>query len=155
MKLRNNERKTTPVLVVLFIILAAALFTQFTLFKDSNNPNQNRIGEKTPITSTNNQEKRLEENTVIIDFGNGQKIERTVKAKTPYQTLEMVAGNEGYQITTKQYKYGLMVEEINRLKNTPEKYWLFSVNGKPGKIAADRFQLNSGDLVEWKYTSVK
>ena len=155
MKMHNNKRKTTPILVVLFIILAAAILAQFTLFKGNNNSNQNRIGEKTPKTSTNNQEKRLEENTVIIDFGNGQKIERTVKAKTPYQTLEMVAGNEGYQITTKQYKYGLMVEEINRLKNTPEKYWLYSVNGNPGKIAADRYQLNSGDIVEWKYTSAK
>ena len=154
MKRHNYKEKKNPAFIILFIIIAVVVIAQLTLFRSNKNLVQNKINDNASTTA-NIQEKQSQDNTVIIDFGNGQKKEKTVKANTPYQALEMVANSQGYKITTKQYKYGLMVEEINRIKNTPEKYWLFSVNGKPGLISADRQKLNAGDVVEWKYTSAK
>jgi|SRR3989338_10206530 len=156
MRKKFYKRKSTPVLIVLFVILASVLVAQFTLIKDRKldiDP-----GKSQPVTSLNNPDAdyfRREENKVIVDFGNGQKAEKTLKAKTPFAALEMLASSEGFEIITKQYKYGLMVEEINRVANTPEKFWLYSVNGKPGKISADLYKLNSGDVIEWSYVNVQ
>ncbi|OGG03924.1 hypothetical protein A2W14_05645 [Candidatus Gottesmanbacteria bacterium RBG_16_37_8] len=155
MKRLNYKRKSNPVLIILFILLAVILVMQFTVFKGNK---FNLAPDKTDQRqSQNNQNQaiQMEENTVTVDFGDGRKIEKNVKAETPFRALQMVSDSEGFAVLTKEYKYGLIVEEINNVKNNSGKYWLYSVNNQPGKIAADRYQLNAGDVVKWEYTSAK
>ena len=149
----KSKIKIDRVLVLLFTILVIVIIAQFTVFKNNKLNLGNNNKQDGPRVQQEDAKK--DNNRVIIDFGDGRKIDQTLKADTPFKALEIIAGNQGYKINFKQYKYGLIVEEINKVKNNPTKFWIYSVNGVPAKIAADRYMLAEGDFVEWKYTSVK
>lgn len=93
--------------------------------------------------------------TVIIDFGNGKKITGEASAQSAYQALLQVAKANNLEISAKQYKFGMMVEKVGETGMSPDYFWSYSVNGKPGQIAADRFVINPGDKVEWMYTKIQ
>jgi len=148
----DPKRKIDKILIVLFAALLVTIIAQLTLFKDNK---LNTGGNGQQQEQLQREISKKEANKVLIDFGNGRKINQAVVAETPYKALEIIAANKGFKITTKQYKYGLMVEEVNKVKNTGGKYWAFFINDKPGKIAADRYILTPSDIVQWKYISVK
>lgn len=54
-----------------------------------------------------------------------------------------------YEVET--YDFGVFVKSINELESTAEKAWIYFVNGESGQVAADKMDLEKGDLVEWKY----
>jgi len=72
-------------------------------------------------------------------------------SKTPFEALQKIAEGEGWQISTKEYKYGLMVESVNKISNSSGGYWTYKIDGQAGKIAADRYTLKKGEAVEWEY----
>lgn len=90
--------------------------------------------------------------TVIIDFGNGQKLTGEATTQNAYQALVKVAKDNNLLVKVKEYKYGVMVEKIGDTAGTQNSAWMYSVNGKPGQIAADRYIIYPGDKVEWKFT---
>lgn len=89
--------------------------------------------------------------TTNIDFGDNNILSGNVEAKNAYEALDKLAEKEGIEIKTKQYKYGLLVEKIGEKENSKEAFWSYSVNGKAGSIAADRYVIHPGDKVEWRY----
>lgn len=91
---------------------------------------------------------------VTIDFGNGKKLTGEVSTQSAYQALVQVAEANNLKVSSKQYKYGLMVEKIGDTANSQNSFWLYTVNGKPGQIAADRFVIYPGDTVEWEYKKI-
>ena len=151
----NLKRPVDKVLIILFAILAGSVFIQYA-FNNDNDRSKNLNNKITQQDSSGILvEDTTELNKITVDFGDGRQINQNIKASTPLKALEEVSLSQGYKIVTKQYKYGFMVEEINRVKNAGDKYWAYSVNGDPGKIAADLYNLAPGDKVEWKYTSAK
>lgn len=151
----NTKIKIDKVLLLLFIILFVSVIAQFTLFKE----NKLYIGENSKNSPTSQISKQQtpdnEKITVMVDFDNGRKIKQEVVADTVFKALEIAAGKEGYKITSKQFKYGLIVDSINRVKNENGRNWIYMVNNVPGKISSDRYTLSPGDIVEWKYSSAK
>ena len=150
-----QKRKVDKVLIILFIILASSIIAQFTLFRENKS---NTSGSQTTTSGAKidrDNTIKNEGNKVTIDFGDGRKVTQNADAKSALSALEKVASGKGYKIITKEYKYGSIVEEVNRVKNTSANNWIYSVNGIPGKIAADRYILNPGDEVEWKYSNAE
>jgi len=45
---------------------------------------------------------------------------------------------------------GIFVKSINRETNTKTAYWLYFINTKPAREAADRFRPQPGDTIEWR-----
>ncbi len=86
---------------------------------------------------------------IAVDFGEGQKVSSTVEAKNAYEAINAIAREKSWQIEAKEYKYGVMVEKINGIPNDKAHFWSYSINGKPGQIAADQNPVNPGDKVEW------
>ena len=80
--------------------------------------------------------------TYSVDFESG---------KTVLSLLKDITEKENITLETKQYDFGIFVESINGKKSTNETAWIYFVNGESGQIAADQQQVNSGDIVEWKY----
>lgn len=74
---------------------------------------------------------------------------------TVYAALEKLAGEKGWEIVTKDYDFGKLVEAIGGTANSQDKAWIFYVNGQAGDKASDKFTLAAGDKVEWKYEAVK
>lgn len=92
--------------------------------------------------------------TVTIDFGNGRKLVGEVATQSAYQALLEVAKNNNLEVSAKQYKYGVLVTKIGTVANNQDSAWMYSVNGKPGQIAADRYVIYPKDKVEWVYQRI-
>lgn len=92
--------------------------------------------------------------SVIVDFGDSNKITERVSGQTAYQVLTEAAKMKNLEVETKDYKYGKMVERIGDRTADKNNFWLYSVNGKAGQIAADKYVVYPGDLVEWKFNKI-
>lgn len=66
--------------------------------------------------------------------------------KTVYDILKLK-----YQVEATEGSYGVMVNSINGLKATDKEFWLYSVSGKSGDIAADKQATKSSDTILWEY----
>ena len=91
---------------------------------------------------------------VIVDFGNGRKIEGGVEAVNAYEALANLAKMRDIIVSVKQYKFGVLVETIDDLTNSNVAAWGYSVNGKIGQIAADYHLVNPSDTVLWEYKRI-
>lgn len=92
---------------------------------------------------------------ILVSFGDRAIEETPVEAATALEALEKVSADQGWEIQIKEYDFGKLVEAVNGYKNNPKKAWIYSVNGQAGDKAAGRYNLSSGDKVEWKYEAVK
>lgn len=87
---------------------------------------------------------------VVIE--NGEiRTEATVSAKTAFEALEIITSQQHLTPKVKQYDFGVFVEGIGGVDNTKDKAWIYFVNGKSPEMAADKYLLKPGDVVEWKY----
>jgi len=89
--------------------------------------------------------------SVILDTGSTIATVSAVSAQNAFQALSEAAKKQNLALTTKQYDFGVFVEQVGTFANTKEKSWIYFVNGKSGTVAADKQNLNTGDMVEWKY----
>ena len=87
---------------------------------------------------------------VVIENEETRK-EATVSAKTAFEALQNLAQQENLDLKTKQYDFGVFVEGIGGVENTKEKAWIYFINGKSAEVAADKYELKNGDIIEWKY----
>lgn len=46
---------------------------------------------------------------------------------------------------------GVLVNAINGIKNSDKEFWLYSVNGSDGLVAADKYICKNGDVIKWEY----
>jgi len=74
-----------------------------------------------------------------------------VSTQNAFQALTQEAAKQRLEVKTKQYDFGIFVEQVGTLANTKEKSWIYFVNGKSGTVAADKQPVAPGDVVEWKY----
>lgn len=153
--MKIKARRVNIYIIIILVIAGIVLLSQ-SLFvkKDSvekvseDNNRQYVLDEKT----LNEQDLAKKTVQVVVDFGDGKRFEQKVDAETAYDALEKVVQDKGLQIASTQYKYGLMVDSIGQATSSADYYWLYSINGKPGQIAADRYYLQPNDNVQWKYT---
>lgn len=66
--------------------------------------------------------------------------------KTVYDILKAK-----YTVKADQSSYGVLVKSINGLKATDKEFWLYSVNGKSGEVAADKQTTVNSDRITWEY----
>ena len=53
------------------------------------------------------------------------------------------------------YDFGVFIESINGIKNGDEgMYWQYYINDKLGDVAADKKNIEDGDVVEWRFEDV-
>lgn len=75
-----------------------------------------------------------------------------ISAHTAFEALTNIASATGMTVKTKQYDFGVFVEQIGDKPNTKNLSWVYLLNDKSGTVAADRQQLETGDTVTWRYT---
>lgn len=56
-----------------------------------------------------------------------------------------------HQVDFLQTGAGAFIKAIDGISNTGEFAWLYAVNGRMGKVAADRRVCGPGDTVRWMY----
>lgn len=96
---------------------------------------------------------------LIIDFGNGKTVlyedVEVGSGENAYSLLTKKMNESGSVVTTKSYDFGMMIESIDGVNNSSTYFWSYSVNGTAGNVAADKYILQNGDKVEWKYTAIQ
>jgi len=72
---------------------------------------------------------------------------------TVFSLLEKLAEKENFTIETSYYPgIGVFIESINGLKGgTDNKWWQYWVNASLGENAADKKEIKTGDVIEWKF----
>jgi len=51
---------------------------------------------------------------------------------------------------------GVFLKSLNGTENNSEegRYWMFYVNGEMSNVGADKYSVEEGDLVEWKFINI-
>lgn len=137
-----NKKKALIVFVVFVFVIALVQFLQY-----SKSNGQNEKPAESPAT----QEEKT--SSVSIESDN-EKISGSYEIgenETAFSMLEKLTGEKGIEIQTQKYDFGIFVKSIMGKESTQDLSWIYFVNGKSGDIAADKFIIKPGDIVEWKH----
>lgn len=105
-------------------------------------------GVATPITARDSFHSAATDITIIIDFGNGSIRQYTeVYGSDVLNVTESILEVEMYWIGDLAY-----MTAIDGVANNPNDglFWQYWVNGELGPVAVNKYQLNDGDILEWK-----
>lgn len=77
---------------------------------------------------------------------------------TVYELMQNLSASsiKPFRFSGQEYTgLGFFVNEINGIKNDPQagKYWIYYINGESAKVGISHQQINSQDIIEWKYDS--
>lgn len=90
--------------------------------------------------------------SITIDTGRATEFfTASVSATTPYEALIIGAEQGGRTVETKQYEFGKFVTGIGDVIAHDEYGWIYYVNSVSGNVASDKYELKTGDQVEWKF----
>jgi len=68
------------------------------------------------------------------------------EGKTVLELLETA-----HQVEKKTSSVGSFVETIDGIKNRPDQFWLYYVNGQKPDVASDRYPTTARDTIEWRF----
>ena len=89
---------------------------------------------------------------LTIDTGKSTELlTASVSASTPYEALVVGAEQNKRTVTTKQYDFGIFVTGIGDVITTNDFGWIYYVNNVSGSVAADKYELQNGDQIQWKF----
>ncbi len=63
--------------------------------------------------------------------------------------LELLETN--HEVEKKTSSVGSFVEGIDGVKNQPDRFWLYYVNGQKPEVASDRRPTTAKDTIEWRF----
>jgi len=92
---------------------------------------------------------------LLIDSGDGNPLSFTLPfsvSSTPFSLLNDTVQTNNWEISTRQYDFGIFVQSLLGKPSTADMSWIYFINGKSGSVAADKALLQPADVVEWKYT---
>lgn len=58
------------------------------------------------------------------------------------------------QVEASDSSFGVMIKSINGLASNDKEFWLYSVNGTPAEVAADKYISKTGDQIVWEYKGI-
>lgn len=154
MVMKYTFDKLKMLLLAVGIVFVGFIFTWFKFFNilQPNQTPDNQVSDQ--ITSA---EKIIVE--LSIDPGTGKTTVYegigTNQGETAYSLLVKKMNETGSSVVTKNYDFGMMVESIDNVTANDSYFWSYSVNGTAGNVAADKYVLQNGDKVEWKYTKIQ
>jgi len=84
-----------------------------------------------------------------------QRVILDINGIIPGATVYDSSVNAGLDIETSYHrKWGMMIDSVNGVENSNGNYWGFFVNGKAPNVAADKYPLKEGDIVEFIQTEM-
>ena len=124
---------------ILVAILATASFTSFFIFAFSMD-----------VPEVNEPLREVQDITLIVDYGNGT-IETWENFElSDYNTTAFNALDKWCNIEYTDYgDMGIIVESIDGKRGN----WLYSVNDESPGVSAHKYNLKTGDIVKWTYSS--
>lgn len=137
--------KNSKKIIWLGFVISLFFFLIFVFTKD--------IGQNINSISSPFVPAQMKETTQAFLEINEERLETTIEGKENVYDFMMKLQEEG-KMSFKDRTYsgmGKLVEEINGLKNSGEKNWIYYINGKKANIGVSNYKINKGDIVSWKY----
>jgi len=140
--MKKNDKR------IIWLGLIVSLFFVFVFFitkdfgqKESYSPE---------FATSTNQTKNIDQAFLEI---NGEKIGTVIDRNTfIYEFMMKLQKEEKINFKDKTYSgMGKLIEEINGVKNSGEKNWIYYVNNKKAEIGVSNYKIKPGDVVSWKY----
>ncbi|HAS80940.1 MAG: hypothetical protein UR25_C0001G0040 [Candidatus Nomurabacteria bacterium GW2011_GWE1_32_28] len=94
-------------------------------------------------------------NKAVLEV-NGIKYETEINQEVNIYDFMVKLKEEG-KINFKDKTYsgiGKFIEEINGIKSSNEKYWLYYVNNKKADIGISDYKIKPGDIISWKLEKI-
>ena len=97
------------------------------------------------------------ENLVTLDvLGSTYKV--SIKDKdTAYDAMVGLQNNKNNNFSFRSKNYsslGNFIYEINGIKGTPGRYWIYYINNKKATLGVSKYVLKSGDIISWKQEGI-
>jgi hypothetical protein len=143
--MEKTNKKNNKILIFI-AALGLLLITIFFLGADTVSKNGGN-NESAKLNAGDNIEKADKLYAIIYSFDEGDKESTVFSGLLNYgsrNNIEVKYNND--------YDFGVFIESIGGIKNGDEgKYWQYYINDVLGDVAADKKNLNSGDVVEWRF----
>ncbi|MFH1968231.1 MAG: DUF4430 domain-containing protein [bacterium] len=110
-----------------------------------------------PVLKETDSYQEQAEKEVSLTINDGEKEPQVLKVEfyggmTAFDLLKNKSEELGFNLKTKTYDIGIMVEGIGEKEGGEDgKYWMYYVNGELPMISADKNELKPGDQVEFKF----
>jgi hypothetical protein len=143
MKKRNF---TLPILIIAAILFFVWRYsTREALLGISTESN---ISPTLPSTQNIAEVSLVDEDTIIVK--DSLAINQTT---TAFDLLKNLTEKNNINLQTKQYDFGTFVQAVGDKESTAKKAWIYFINGQSGQVAADKYVVKEGDIIEWKYVT--
>lgn len=162
--MKTKERKILiGGLILLGIVLALLFFNRKKevdiVVPFEQNYTEEKIEGVVPIKNQKNNEIKTiqsEDNIKVELYVFDKKYETKVKeGSTVFEMMNVLEkqNSEGNQFSfkyTNNMSMGSFVTEINDIKGSPGKYWIYYVNDNLASIGVSKYVLKEGDIINWK-----
>lgn len=146
---KTNKRydKILIFLLALGLLLAAAFFLGAETASENCADNN---GKENLIVECDNKKETVRPPVVVYAF------DKNSEESTVFSGLLDYGSRNNVEVKyNNNYEFGVFVESIGGIKNGDEgKYWQYYINNVLGDVAADKKNLSSGDVVEWRFEEV-
>lgn len=146
LKIKKNKILTF-IIILAILIFVSILIQNKRLSKDEGTVLQNQS-----LISNQNIGKQEQEKQATLEI-NDEKYNSQIENQTSIENfMNKLRKEEKIDFKDKNYTgMGKFIEEINGVKNSGEKNWIYYVNGKKANIGISNYKINIGDIVSWKY----
>jgi len=139
----KNKKNTK---IILIICLNIVLFTSVYFFNS-------KLFQPSPTPSLSMDEANTNVINVSLEVL-GKSYQTEVREEgTVYDFMKSLNDDKknNFNFNYKEYpSLGIFVDGINGVKNEPNKYWIYYVNGKEAEVGVSNYILKDGDEILWK-----
>ena len=143
-KFISKNKRIASVIILIFLILLAVFFFFAHETAKEKEPGLPILGVG-PKIETQSTKTTLE----INDVNYAEEIDQKINV---YDFMSKLRNEGKINFIEKNYiGMGELITEINGIKNSNEKSWIYYVNGKEASVGVSNYKLNPGDVVSWRY----
>jgi len=147
--MQEVKQKSNKILAV--IIVALLLATAFFLGAETASKNcADNNGNANLTVERDNAKEAIKPPVVVYSF------DKNNKESMVFSELLNYGSRNNVEVKyNNNYEFGVFIESIGGIKNGDDgKYWQYYINDILGDVAADKKNLSSGDVVEWRFEEV-
>ncbi len=152
MKIKNKKNIIIVLLSITIVILIIVIFSELSFFYENRIKENLIINSNSKISFNDLTLKNIRVSLSVLD----NKYETTIKeGSTVFNVMKKIQqennNNSKFNFKYKEYlSLGILITEINGVKDTRGKYWIYYVNNIKAGIGVSKYILKEGDIISWK-----
>ena len=167
----KQNKKKVYISVLFSSILFIIIFSYFSFYKENKIveiPEKVQIESKLPVKELVPLKSKIESvlvkdapidvnvknTTIYLNVFDKNYKTQTEEGINVYDAMKSIEDKSFSFKATNYSGLGYFVEEINGVKGTPGKYWIYYVNNEKAAVGISKYILKSGDIITWKQEGI-